>query len=99
MGAYFARVDSDTIEDRFLYDSVAWSVFSHNLKPNDDPLHFRLKRTSKKPAKSFKLAVLQGNVYVNREREGGEPPLWLDKSHGALRANCGEPPSFDETFS
>lgn len=96
MGTYFARVDSDTIEDRFLYDSVAWSVFSHNLKAEDNPLHFRLEQSYKKPADTFKLAVLQGNIYINRKSEGGEQALWLDKTHGALRSNCSDPPTFDE---
>jgi len=95
MGTYFTRVGSETLEERFLFDTVAWSVFSHNLSPKN-LLHFEQDKTDKMPAKKFNLAVLQGNVIFEKKKAGGLPPLWLDKTHGALRANCSEPPTFDE---
>lgn len=98
MGTYFSRVGSDTLEERFLFDTVAWSVFSHNLSP-DNALHFEQDVTDKDPAKSFKLAALQGNIIIEDGQAGGLPPLWLDRSHGALRANCSDPPTFDELKS
>ncbi|PWE34992.1 hypothetical protein DD563_02780 [Pelagicola sp. LXJ1103] len=95
MGTYFSRSKNfDTIERHFILDAVGWSAFSHNLAM-DDRLPYSATSLSKQPNKTFKLAVLEGNIRFAKT-EGGDPQLWLDKSHGALRSNCAHPPSFDE---